>query len=134
MFSDQSVLGIGIDIVEVDRVEASLSRFGSRFQRRVFSQAEVAYAQGREAGQRLAARFAAKEAVLKALGLGMTGGSLRDVEIVRGEKGAPAVLLAGRTADRAAELGVEKLLVSLSHSAKYAVAQAVAICKEKDKA
>ena len=75
----------------------------------------------------MAARFAAKEAVLKALGLGMTGGSLGEVEIVRGEKGAPSVRLLGRTAARAAEIGVAKVLVSLSHSTKYAVAQAVAL-------
>ncbi len=123
----QSVLGIGTDIVEVDRVEATLRRFGPRFERRVFSPAEMAYARGGQTGQRLAARFAAKEAVLKALGVGLAGGALRDVEIVRGERGAPAAVLTGRAAERAARMGVDRVLVSLSHSRRYAVAQAVAI-------
>src|SRR5438128_2621189 len=105
-------IGVGIDAIEVDRFAAALSRH-PRLADRCFTESEAAYCRSRAfPPQHFAARFAAKEAVGKALGIGMT--RWREVEVVRG-RGAPVARLSGRYAERAAALGVTRVLISLSH-------------------
>lgn len=113
--------GVGIDLLEIGRLEGALRRH-PRLAERVFRPAELDYAQARvRPGRHLAARFAAKEAVVKALGLRGAFG-LREVEIVAGEP--PAVRLHGRAAEAAADSGVE-VQISLTHSREFAAAVAL---------
>ncbi len=123
------MLTTGVDLVEIARVERALSRHGDRFLERVFTPAEVLYCRARPA--ELAARFAAKEAVAKALGVGMRmmardGISWREAEIVGDLRGKPLVRLHGRAAERAEELGLTEWAVSLSHTHEHAIAFVVA--------
>ena len=122
------IVGIGVDMVKVDRIRRIVGRHGDRFLKRVFTDEEIAYCRRcAHPEQRLATRFAAKEAVLKALGVGWQGGTrLRDVQVRINDLGAPSVELAGRTAEIGRELGVNRILLSLTHDRDYAVAQAVA--------
>jgi holo-[acyl-carrier protein] synthase len=116
-------IGVGIDAIEVARFADALAR-RPRLAERCFTEAEAAYCRSRAfPPQHFAARFAAKEAVGKALGIGMT--RWREVEVVRG-RGAPEVRLSGRYAARAAALGVTRVLISLTHSRTDAIAVAVA--------
>jgi len=122
------VRGIGVDIIEVSRVRDVLRRRGESFIRRVFLEAERDYCESRrDPAMHYAARFAAKEAVVKALAVkrGMTF-LWRDIEITRAVSGAPSVRLTGRALSLARERGVTSLLVSLSHSGSHAVATAAA--------
>jgi holo-[acyl-carrier protein] synthase len=113
--------GVGIDLLEIERLERAMERW-PRLAERVFTEAELEYAAGRaRPGQHLAARFCAKEAVAKALGL--TGWSFRDVEVVATDA-APELRLSGSVAARAAELGGE-LAISLTHTDEMAGAVAV---------
>jgi holo-[acyl-carrier protein] synthase len=124
-----SVLGIGVDIVEIARFASAMERSGQRFLDRLFLPSEQAYCSPqREPARCYAARFAAKEAVAKALGTGI-GAELgwRDIEICRRENGAPFVVLGGTGAETAKTLGVSTVLLSISHSEHYAVANAVCI-------
>ena len=118
------VIGLGTDLVEVDRLRASLDRFGARFLDHVYTPAEQAYAaRKREPEQSLAARFAAKEAGAKALGTGISRGvGWRDFEVLREPSGAPRLNLHGRAAEAAAGLGVARIALSLSHTGRYAFA------------
>jgi holo-[acyl-carrier protein] synthase len=114
--------GVGIDLLEIERLERALER-RPRLAERLFTEAERAYAAARaRPGQHLAARFCAKEAVAKALGL--VSWSFRDVEVMAGES-QPSVRLSGAAAERAAALGVE-VVVSLTHSHGHAAAVAIA--------
>ena len=114
---------VGVDIVEIDRIASAVERWGERFLNRVYTEGELAYCQGR--AERLAARFAAKEAVMKALGTGLRGVGWRDVEVVRPRGQAPTIALHGRAVERAQALDFQQLAVSLSHSRAYAVASVV---------
>ena len=116
-------VSIGIDLVEVDRIAATLKRFGTRFLERVYTEDEIAYCRGR--APQLAARFAAKEAVMKALGTGTRGIGWREVEVRRKRSGEPEIALHGRAVERARQLGIDRLAVSLSHSKHYAVASVI---------
>lgn len=121
------ILGTGIDIIEVERVQGAIERHGDRFLDRVFLPAEVEYCrQHTRPGPHWAARFAAKEAVAKALGTGI-GGELgwRDIEIVRRDSGEPVVKLHGKGAELLARRGGTSLVVSLSHTQGYAAAVAI---------
>lgn len=121
------VLGIGIDIVEIGRIDAAVQRRGERLLRRLFTAQEVRDCPaGPNRSRRLAARFAAKEATLKALGRGLRGVRWVDAEVVKDRWGRPHMRLHGALQQLAAELGVAVVHVSLSHSRDYAVAQAVA--------
>jgi holo-[acyl-carrier protein] synthase len=123
--SDAALAGmteLGIDIIKVDRIRASLERFGTRFTNRVLTPAEQRYV--RERPETMAGRWAAKEAVSKVLGLGVRGIGWRDIEIERLPTGQPAVRLHGRAAARAAQLGMGRIAVTISHEADYAVAMA----------
>ena len=119
----------GIDIVENVRFGALLTRHPDRARRRLFTDAELAYASGKKREvEHLAARFAAKEAVLKALGTGWAGGiAWTDVEITRTVTGQPGVRLSGPAAERAEALGICSWLLSLSHTEHYAMASAIAV-------
>ncbi len=124
-----TILGIGVDIVEISRLNAAIQRQGQPFLERCFCAAEQAYCQShREPARFYAARFAAKEAVAKALGTGI-GAQLtwRDIEVLRAEEGAPSIQLHGTGAETAKRLGVQSVLISISHSEHYAVANAVAV-------
>ena len=121
------ILGIGIDIIEVARIQASHKRFGGRFLNRVLHPAEIAYClTHKKPAPFIAARFAAKEAISKAFGTGI-GAALgwRDMEIRRKESGEPFVVLHGKGEKLFAARGAKQLLVSLSHTKDYAAATAV---------
>lgn len=120
------IIGIGVDIIEVARITRAVAK--THFVETVYTQQEQAYCQSRGAQcyQSYAARFAAKEAVGKALGCGVLPGDLLCIEVVKDTQGAAHVELSGTVAQRAAELGVQKIFLSLSHVQQYAVAQVVA--------
>jgi holo-[acyl-carrier protein] synthase len=113
---------LGFDLVQISQVADSLARFGHAYERRVFTEDEQAYARQGEAVQaeRLAARLAAKEAVIKALKLPEAGVALTDIEVVKREDGDCDIHLHGRVADIAQRKGVRGLLLSLSHDGDYA--------------
>lgn len=123
------IFGIGVDVVDVDRIEDAISRHGVRFLERTFTEGEREYCEGLALpGPSYAARFAAKEAVSKAFGTGIGGDAgLREIEVVREESGRPRILLSGQAAEFAARHGISEVLVSLSHTRHSAVAQVVAV-------
>ena len=123
------IQGIGIDIIEVERIRQLSLRWESRFEQRVYTPQELAYC-GKTPTRygRLAARFAAKEATLKALGTGLTVGMYwQDVEIFADTVGKPSLILHGKVKQYASEIGIVSSFVSLSHAVEYAVAQ-VTLC------
>lgn len=124
------LLGHGIDIVEVARIRELLERHGTRFEQRCFTPAELAYAKHRpkRSAEHLAARFAAKEAVLKAIGTGRRHGiNWTDVEVVRRPSGQPTLKLTGEAQVVAERMGVTEWSLSLSHVETHATASAVAL-------
>jgi holo-[acyl-carrier protein] synthase len=124
------ITGLGVDIVEIDRMKAALER-RPRMKERLFSAEERAYCDKRSRPEiHYALRFAAKEAVLKALGSGFSGVRFTDVEVVREANGRPVPRLSGRAAEMAEELGVIEMHLSLSFTHTTAVASAVAITAE----
>lgn len=116
-------LAVGVDIIEIDRVADVIRRHGDRFLERVYTADEIAYCRGRIS--ELAARFAAKEAVMKALGTGIRGVGWRDIEVLPNRRGKPLVFLYGRGATRARHIQMTGLEVSLTHSKVYAIASVV---------
>lgn len=114
---------IGLDIIEIARIEGALGRWGERFLRRVYTEEELSICRNRS--QALAVRFAAKEAVMKALGTGTKGVGWHDIEVLSNSDGKPLVCLHGRAQKRSEELGLGGLAISLSHSRQYAVASVV---------
>jgi holo-[acyl-carrier protein] synthase len=122
------VVGIGIDAVSIERMRraADASERGQRFRARVFTEHERSTCEARrDPAECFAARFAAKEAVMKALGAHGISFAFRDIEVTRGETGAPSVVLHGRVADRARELGAGRIFVSLTHAEPLALASVV---------
>lgn len=122
------IFGIGIDIVETDRIADSIERFGERFLARVFTEAERAYCDRmKQPARHYAARFAAKEAVAKAFGTGI-GAEVgwNEIEILREDHGEPRVVLHGQGKETAARFGITRILISLSHADHYAAAHALA--------
>ena len=115
---------VGIDIVELERVAAALERHGRRFIDRIYTPIEAAICRGRP--REFAARFAAKEAVMKALGTGARGVAWREIEVLLNRRGKPLVYLHGRARERAKEIDLDGLDLSMSHSRRYAVAFVVA--------
>ena len=115
----------GIDLIEIERVRSLLERYGSRFIERVFTPQEIA--ELRENTASLAGRFAAKEAVAKALGTGIGAVAWREIEILRGPQREPVLHLHGAAARLSGELGLGEWSVSISHSQTHAVAMAVAL-------
>jgi len=116
---------LGIDIIKVDRIRASIERFGERFSKRVLTTSEQRYVRMRP--ETFAGRWAAKEAVSKVLGLGVRGIGWRDIEVERLPTGQPSVRLHGRAAARAEQLGMERIALSISHESDYAVAIAFGV-------
>ncbi len=117
---------VGVDIIEIGRVELVLAKFGERFLGRVYTPLEVAFCRGRKTKRggaaELAARFAAKEAVMKALGTGARGVAWREIEVLPNHRGKPLVYLHGRAQQRAERVGLAELDISMSHSHEFAVA------------
>jgi holo-[acyl-carrier protein] synthase len=121
-----SVIGVGIDIIEIERVRTALERGGERFLTRVFSKTEAEYCRSRRHPARhFAARFAAKESVIKALRVPPGMGWLWRAIEVAGAGGPPTIRLSGRARERADQLGVSALHLSISHSDAHAVAVVV---------
>ncbi|HYN43891.1 MAG TPA: holo-ACP synthase [Thermoanaerobaculia bacterium] len=117
------IVGIGIDLLDVGRMARELAREGAGFRDDVFTPAEVAYCEAHAYPARhFAVRFAAKEACWKALGVTENGISLKDVEVLKAETGPPRLVLAGRAKEEANRLGVQRALVSLSHTSTLAQA------------
>jgi holo-[acyl-carrier protein] synthase len=122
------IIGHGIDIVEIARIEAMLAEHGERFVERCFTEVERAYADSgsKRRAERYAARFAAKEAVLKVLGTGWRDGiSWRDIGVIREPSGRPALEIGGRCAELASQLRIERWEISLSHTNTLAMASVI---------
>ncbi|HTC93472.1 MAG TPA: holo-ACP synthase [Terriglobales bacterium] len=121
------IVGTGVDITEVRRVAEALERFGERFLRRVFTPLEIEYCSSkRNKVERLAARFAAKEAALKALGTGLSHGiTWQQVEVTRQPGGRPTIAFSGVAARYAARLAVKHISLSMSHTAEQAIAMVI---------
>ena len=119
------MLVTGVDIVEIHRVDRVVGLYGKRFLNRIYTGRELAYARGR--APQLASRFAAKEAVMKALGTGVRGVGWRDIEVVRESGGPPRICLYGSALDRFNSMGLDSMAVSLSHSQEYAGAFVVGV-------
>ena len=113
----------GIDIVEISRIRQAIKTWGNRFTDRVYTCNEMELC--RDQIHELAARFAGKEAVMKALGTGIRGVGWKDIEILRNQPGAPVVNLYGRAESLAGELAIYNLCISLSHSRVYAIASVI---------
>lgn len=114
------MLSVGVDIIEIERIQRAINRWNGRFLQRIYTEAELSLCRGRV--PELAVRFAGKEAISKALGTGLSGVSWREMEILADARGKPLVQLYGRAARRAAELGLSQFAISLAHSRDYAVA------------
>ncbi|HEY1160710.1 MAG TPA: holo-ACP synthase [Terracidiphilus sp.] len=121
------IIGSGIDLVEIGRIQQSIDRYGSRFVGRVYTGEEQAYCQRKRASaESFAARFAAKEAGAKALGTGISQGvSWLEIEVVREPGGRPTLRFRGRAAEIAARLGVVHAALSITHTASLAMASVV---------
>jgi holo-[acyl-carrier protein] synthase len=121
------IVGTGIDIAEVPRIQESIARFGDRFLRRIYTEGEIRYCDSKaNRAERYAARFAAKEAAMKALGTGWSHGvRWRDCEVVRLPGGRPTIAFHGEAGEVAARLGVKHAALSLSHTAEQAIAQVI---------
>jgi holo-[acyl-carrier protein] synthase len=130
MGGDMTANAVGVDIIEIERVALALGRFGERFLKRVYTPVEVAFCAGRV--YELAARFAAKESVMKALGTGARGVAWREIEVLPNRRGKPLVYLHGRAKERAEAIGLTGLDVSMSHSRQYAVAFVVGQSQEPE--
>jgi len=119
------VLGLGTDLIEISRIEASIARYGEQFLERVFTADEITYCfrKKRNAAESFAARFAAKEAGAKALGTGISQGiSWREIEVQRAPGQRPELEFSGRAAERAKVMGVRTISLSLTHSRDVAMA------------
>lgn len=122
----RGILGIGLDMIELQRIEAAWQRFGPRFLARILTPDEQRDVGNPPRVNSLAARFAAKEAVAKAMGTGIRGFAFTDIEVVPDKLGRPTVTLHGEAARIAASKGIQTVWVSLTHSASMAAATAVA--------
>ena len=121
------IIGIGTDIVEVIRLQKAVERFSDRFIGRVFSENEIKYSQGKmNRFQHLAVRFGAKEALLKAMGIGLRDGILwHEIEIRNDKLGKPKIFCFGKCLEKLNELEVKHIHVSLTHTEKYGVATVI---------
>src|SRR6201998_3450068 len=121
------IVGTGIDIAEVPRIRQSIERFGDRFVQRIFTPEEIRYCDSKmNRFERYAARFAAKEAAMKALGTGWNHGvRWQDCEVVRKPGGRPTMIFHGKAAEFAAKLGAKNVALSLTHTKEQAMAQVI---------
>lgn len=125
------ILGTGIDIIEIERIKKAVMK--ENFVKRVFTELEQIYchSRGAQAAASYAARFAAKEAVMKALGTGLAGGNWLDIEVCNDEAGKPQLALSGSFGRLAAQQGVTAIHLSLTHAREYAAAQVI-LCGRKN--
>jgi len=121
------IVGLGLDIAEIDRIEAAITRYGAPFIERLFTPSEVSYCEShRNRYERYAGRFAAKEAAMKALGTGWRHGiRWRDIEVTREPSGKPTLRLEGVARQFADRLGVKNITVTITHSGNLALAQVI---------
>ncbi len=128
------IVAHGIDLVDCPRIEAMVERHGKRFIERVFTEAEQAYAKANKNGiEKLAGRFAAKEAVLKLMGTGWRGKiAWTDVEVINNSSGQPEVTLGGEVKKIAGKLGIKHISISITHTANFAIASAVALTRSNE--
>jgi holo-[acyl-carrier protein] synthase len=121
------IVGTGIDIAEVPRIAEAIQRYGERFLQRVFTEGEIRYCDAKANRiERYAARFAAKEAAMKALGTGWNHGvRWRDCEVIRQPGGRPTMTFHGKAAEFASKLGAARVALSLSHTAEQAIAHVI---------
>lgn len=126
------IVAHGIDLVDCPRIEEMAQRHGERFINRVFTPAEQAYAKSKKNDiEKLAGRFAAKEAILKLMGTGWRGKiAWTDIEVVNNAMGQPEVTLAGEVKEIAEKLGIGHISVSITHTANFAIASAVALAEK----
>ena len=127
MHENGATHAVGVDMIEIERVRAVYQKHPRRFIERVYTPEEAAFCRGRV--PELAARFAAKEAVMKALGTGARSVAWRDIEVLPDRRGKPLVYLYGGAAARAAHIGLEAIDISLSHLESFAVA--VVVCAQQ---
>jgi len=118
------MLFTGIDIIEIHRIKDVYLKYPERFMKKVFTNHEISYCRGRY--PQIAARFASKEAVMKALGTGIRGVPWKSIEVYRARGKAPEIILHGNAKKKAQELGINRISISISHSRNYAVASVVA--------
>jgi len=121
------IVGTGVDIAEVARIAASIQRFGRRFTERIFTAEEIRYCESKaNRAERYAARFAAKEAGMKAIGTGWRHGvTWQDIEVRRIPGGRPTIVFSGRAAEFFGKLGASRAHLSLTHTAEIALAQVI---------
>ncbi|MBI2303248.1 MAG: holo-ACP synthase [Chloroflexi bacterium] len=119
---------VGVDVIEIHRIQRAVARWGERFVKRIYTPAELAFC--RQRVQELAVRFAAKEAVMKALGTGRRGVGWREIEVLNDQRGKPVLRLWGGAQARAQEIGLSQVDLSLSHSRDLAVASVVGATNE----
>ena len=121
------IVGTGIDIAEVPRIREAIERHGQRFLNRIFTEGEIQYCESKaNRVERYAARFAAKEAGMKAIGTGWNHGvRWRDIEVARKPGGRPTLLLHGKAAEFANKLGAINIALSITHTADQAMAQVI---------
>lgn len=120
------ILGTGIDLVKNERIKALIAKYKDRFLHKIYTEAEIKYCQQKaRAAVSFAARFAAKEALLKALGTGLRNNSWQDIEVKNDKLGKPELKLTGKTKLKAEELGVNSIFLSISHEKDYSIAQVV---------
>jgi holo-[acyl-carrier protein] synthase len=126
------IIAHGIDLVDCPRIEQMVQRHGNRFVERVFTAAERAYAEANKNEiEKLAGRFAAKEAILKLMGTGWRGKiAWTDIEVINNAAGQPEVTLSGEVKEIADSLGIKHISVSITHTANFAIASAVAMAKK----
>ena len=127
------IVAHGIDLVDFPRIEEMAKRHGGRFLNRIFTAAEQAYAEAnKNEMEKLAGRFAAKEAILKLMGTGWRGKiAWTDIEIVNSPSGQPVVTLSGEVEKIAEKLGIKHISISITHTANFAIASAVALSEKK---
>ena len=120
-----SVYSVGVDLIEIERIEKLLDKYGDKFIKRIFTESEIQYCQKKKDRGSYAARFAAKEAVFKATGLGLGKGmTWKDVEVINDEKGKPEIRLYGKTAEL---LKGKEIHISISHSKDASLAMVVVV-------
>jgi len=127
------IIGIGIDIVDLNRIQDMIDRHGDRFLSKTFTKGEIAYCRSwKVPSSHFAARFAAKEAVFKAFGTGWREGlGWKEIEVDADHLGRPRINLSGRAAAKAREMGIAEMLVSISHCDCHAIAQVIAQGRER---
>ena len=121
------IKGLGVDLVDISRMEKIIARWGDKFLKKIFTQRECTYCdKNSRSARHYAARFAAKEALLKMLGTGLRAGiNWTEMEVIRDDLGKPRVMLQGRAGEIARARGINNIHISLSHEQQYAVAQVI---------